>query len=551
VEKKISRNAEFLPNYIVFIDSRHLTGDARFDSTVCIVGAGIAGITIALELLKKDIDVHLIESGGFEKDTRTQSLYKGDSIGLPYIFGEGCRSRYFGGSSNCWGGWCAPMEPMDFEKREWVAHSGWPFAHDELLPFYKRAHQLLQLGPFDYTPEFWSRSNYSKDVKRMPIYGAEVREVVSQFSPPTRFGVSYRTVCRLSPNLKVFLNANVVSIKMDETGTNVKSVEALTFNEVRLSFFAKHFVLATGGIENPRLLLNSTDIHKKGVGNDKGLVGKFFMDHPRISLNRIQLKKTWKGNRLYDTKYHYHDRKVAAHGTSYASQLALTPGAIERDRLLNARISFTTIFRGEENPGKSVWRIKQALFNQDILNFNPISDAWSAMRDPFGVVSYLASRFIDIDFLKTHVALQLTVEPEPNQSSTVTLGREKDELGLHKVRVNWRLGDLEKKTISQSVLLITQHLEKIGVIDRLITEPEIFNNWPVNLEGTWHHMGTTKMNKSPSYGVVDENCRVHGVRNLFIAGSSVFPTAGANFPTITITALAIRLADHLKELPVV
>jgi hypothetical protein len=168
---------------IMFIDARKLAG-AEIRTSVCIVGGGVAGITLALELAKQRNEVTILESGGFRPDQKTRQLYRGQNVGLPYNFADGYRMRFLGGSSAGWGGWCAPWDPEDFETRPWVANSGWPFGLDELEPYYEGAHTVLQLGSKNYDPAFWERAIGHPFVRRMPLTGGKVRDVVSQFSPP-------------------------------------------------------------------------------------------------------------------------------------------------------------------------------------------------------------------------------------------------------------------------------------------------------------------------------------------------------------------------------
>ena len=140
------------------------------------------------------------------------------------------------------------------------------------------------------------------------------------------------------------------------------------------------------------------------------------------------------------------------------------------------------------------------------------------------------------------------MEPTPLADSRVTLGTERDPLGMPRVRVEWRLGELEKRTIRRTQEILGEEMARIGSGKVVVAAPREGEVWPNTLNGCWHHMGTTRMHADPRKGVVDADCRVHGVENLFIAGSSVFPTGGSDTPTITIVALALRLAGHIKSL---
>jgi choline dehydrogenase-like flavoprotein len=533
----------------MFIDTRRVEQDAAIETTVCIIGAGVAGITLAREMEKQGIGTCLLESGGYEPDDETRDLYRGEDVGLPYSFADGCRGRFLGGSSNCWGGWCRPLDPWDFQKREWIAHSGWPFGMEEMAPYYERTHALLKLGPINFDPAFWERSIGRSDVRRVPLASGRVRDTVSQFSPPARFGKLYREELSNARHVRVFLYANVVNIDTDPEAKTVSQIQVRTLSGKRMTVKAKIFVLSTGGIENARLLLSSNKVQAEGLGNGNDLVGRYFMDHPRLQSGMVRFSKGWSRNKLYDIKYHYMNSAVAAHGTHIASQLALTPEVLESERLLNARVWFCSVFPGEGSAGaQALFRCKQALLQKEQAGWSLTRDVATMVAHPVDTVGYGFTRLFQPRALIRGVRFQIIVEPEPNPDSRVTLSAtRKDSLGMPRVRVDWRLTDRVRRTFDRTLAIVADELRRGGVADVTLDPPIEGGEWPASFEreGTWHHMGTTRMNDSPKLGVVDRNCRVHGMTNLYVAGSSVFPTAGANFPTITLAALALRLSSHI------
>ncbi|MGV3742559.1 MAG: FAD-dependent oxidoreductase [Burkholderiaceae bacterium] len=535
----------------MFIDTRKIDNNAVIETTVCIIGGGVAGITLAREMDKRGVETCLLESGGFEPDDETRDLYRGDDIGLPYSFADGCRGRFLGGSSNCWGGWCRPLDPWDFEQRDWIAHSGWPFGFDEMKPYYDRTHALLKLGPQNFDPAFWEKAIGRSDVRRIPLVTGKLRDTVSQFSPPARFGKLYREELKNSKNVRVFLYANATNIDTDQTARNVTRIEVATLTGKRMQVKAKLFVLATGGIENPRLLLASNKVQAAGVGNQNDLVGPYFMDHPRLQSGSIRFAKDWSRNKLYDIKYHYMNTAVSAHGQHIASQFALLPEVLEQEQLLNARVWFNSVFPGEGSAGaQALFRCKQAALKKEQAGWSLSRDLVTMMSNPIDTFAYGFTRLYQPRMLIQDVRFQIIVEPEPNPDSRVTLSpTKKDSLGMPRVQVDWRLTDRVKRTFDKTLEILAHDMEKSGVA-QVKLDPKIEGGqWPSTFEkeGTWHHMGTTRMHDSPKHGVVDRNCKVHGMSNLYIAGSSVFPTAGANFPTITLSALALRLSDHVAE----
>ncbi|TKC91172.1 GMC family oxidoreductase [Trinickia terrae] len=532
----------------MFIDTRGVEEGVEVETTVCIIGAGVAGITLALEMNRLGIDTCLLESGGYKSDDETRDLYRGENAGLPYTFADGSRSRYLGGSSNCWGGWCRPLDPWDFDKRDWVAHSGWPFGLDELAPYYARTHRLLKLGPNNFDPAYWEGEIGRADVRRVPLVTGDVRDTVSQFSPPARFGKLYRQDLERAAQVRVFLYANATHIDTDADAKTVRRIQVATLTGRRMTVTAKRYVLATGGIENARLLLASNRVQAAGLGNGNDVVGRYFADHPRLMSGSVRFHKAWARNKLYDIKYHYQNAAVSAHGTFISSQFALTHEVLERERLLNARVWFFSLFYGEGSAGaEALIRCKQALLKKDQPGWKLRDDLATMAAHPVDTVGFGLTRLLQPRSLITDVKMQAIVEAAPNRDSRVTLSGVRDRLGMPRVKVEWRLDELVQRTFDRTFALVAEALRAGGVAEVALDAPLQGRAWSAALEGTWHHMGTTRMHDSPKEGVVDRDCKVHGMSNLHIAGSSVFPTVGANFPTITITALALRLAGHLAQ----
>ena len=535
----------------MFIDTRQVGDGRALIATVCIIGGGVAGLTIARELDAEGVDTCVLESGGFEPDDATRDLCRGEATGIDYQFADGCRARFLGGSSNCWGGWSRPLDRWDFEQRDWMPNSGWPFGLDELAPWYARAHRVLKLGPVNFEPAYWEAAIGRSDVRRLPLTSGSVRDTVSQFSPPVRFGRHYRSELKAARHARIFLHANVTEIVPDPLCTRIQQVRVQTLDGKRMTVAARLFVLATGGIENARLLLASNRVMQAGLGNQHDLVGRYFMDHPRMVVGRVRFSDAWSRNKLYDIKYNYMNGAVAAHGQHIAAQLALTPQAMARERVLNARVCFCSEFPGEGSAGAlALFRCKQALLAKDQPGRRLADDLRAMARDPLNTFLYGLTRLCHPRALIRNVGFQLIVEPLPDPDSRITLSPvQRDALGLPRVEVHWRLDPLVRRTADRTLALVAQELQATGVAQVGALPSMERDGWPASFEkeGTWHHMGTTRMHDDERCGVVNRDCRVHGLGNLYVAGSSVFPTAGANFPTITLTALSLRLADHIAN----
>jgi len=503
----------------MFTDARKVPNESKIEIDICIIGAGAAGITIARELAQSKLDVCVLESGDLENNLETQSLYDGENVGVKYWALTAARLRYFGGTTNHWGGVCLPLGEDDFEVRDWVNKSGWPLRKSDLIPYYRRAHPIVQLGKFSYIPEDWETDTD----KRIPFDSNYVITKMLQRSPPTHFGTVYRDDMKNAKNITVYLNANALEIDTNDNATRVKRVQVACLTGTKFSVSAKAYVLALGGIENARLLLLSNRHQKNGLGNENDLVGRYFADHPYLSnLGFILLRKNLSSYALYQKGFE-------SHGSIIDGFLALTKEVNRREKLLTTRIHISP----------STWKSynNKIRANEDLLDkiqriFNDLTGD-KVSNDTAGM-----------DVLRFGAWTELI----PNPDSRVYLGDEIDKLGQRKIVLDWRIGQEVKTKLIQVLKFIGTELGRLN-LGRMWLEFDEDSTWPPEKSFTpgLHHMGTTRMHTNPKSGVVDENCKLHGTDNLFVAGSSVFPTYGAANPTLTIVALSLRLSDHLKE----
>ncbi|SDI79089.1 Choline dehydrogenase [Frankineae bacterium MT45] len=530
-------------------DANSLSSGTQLRSEVCVVGAGVAGIAIARELAKAGQQVLLVESGDLKRSAATDALSMGSSAGDRYEFAHYHRSRFFGGSSNCWAGYCRPLEPEDFAVRPWIPNSGWPIGYADLLPYYQRTHEYLGLGPWDYSSEFWETSIQHPQVRRAPLDETGLRDSFNQFAYEPKLGVHHRSEVASNPRVQVLLNANLTEIETTPDGGQVTGLVLRTLSGRQVRAQARRYVLATGGIENARLLLASARTRPEGIGNRNDLVGRYFMDHPRVIVGRVSLRDGYRHNLLYDVRHQNRSSIVAAHGTSVAAAFVLSPEVLAREELLSARTSFWTNLVGEGTQGQEalarfyrVRRDTRSVSRADLRELSQILRSTEA-------AAFAGSRLIPTSRRRVReTRLEIVAEQAPDPRNRVTLSAVRDALGVPRAHVDWEVSEAAERTLRRTAALVAEALARAGVADIDGLEE---SDWTRALSGTVHHvhhMGTTRMHESPELGVVDRDCRVHGVQNLFIAGSSVFPTGGSNFPTMTIAALALRLADHLARL---
>lgn len=524
----------------MFIDARRIAEGATIDCDVCIIGSGAAGITIGRQFDGKPTRLCVLESGDLELDGETQELYDGENIGLPYYNLDVCRLRFFGGTTNHWGGYCLPFKQHDFEKRPWIPNSGWPIGLADLWPYYLRAAQDLGLPDVGWRLDHWeSKMGY----RRLPLDGENlatdmlyIRKVI--------MGTRHRKQFAESQNVHVYLNANVVEIETDEfaqTASTVR-VRTLTGNQFRVA--GRYFILASGGIENPRLLLLSNRVQKNGLGNQYDVVGRYFAEDPGFIGAVIK-----PADPRLDVDLYFKARNRYTDGTSVRGYLYTTESAQRRHEIAPVAILFETVPdpRYESAGVRSLRSLRREFaagqWPQDISRHigNVIADIDDVATLTYDSVRYW--EFPPIDRINCVLSIKVAANPE----SRVTLGEERDALGQRRVRLDWRLTEFEKRSARKAVenLAIEVARAGIGRVQSLVDGNDA--TWPDDLEGVFHHIGTTRMSDDPRTGVVDRNCKLHGVANLYVAGSSVFSTSGSGTPTITIMALAIRLADHLKE----
>jgi choline dehydrogenase-like flavoprotein len=512
----------------MFIDARTLPEGTRIEADVIIVGAGAAGITLARDLAGEKRQVVLFESGGFDFSAETQALYEGEAVGQPYTPLDVDRLRYFGGSTNHWGGGCFPFPAAEFKT--------WPFGRDVLDDYYRRAQEICQLGPFTYSPEDW------KTEQSRPLSFAidsPIRTGVHQDSPPTRFGEVYRHDLASASGLTVYLNANLLDIETDENARTVTGLQVGCFGGHRFRARAKHYILASGGIENPRLLLNSNKAQKQGLGNAFDLVGRYFMDHAEIGNTATIL---FSGS-PEETAF-YSDHNVRGH--EIGGYLYFDPPLQEKEGFPPLAFGLSVGSLPDKDQAKESL---QLIYRNLLAGRIPDHFTYYLSRIMRGV-EWMAEASYERVFSKGVSVLSTFYNcgSPPDPESRVTLMEDVDALGMRKVKLNWRLPSNFEQTMRRAHEVLAQELGRAGLGRLRINSKETGYDPMQYIQNGHHEMGTTRMHLDPRQGVVDANCQVHGIANLFVAGSSVFPSYSFDNPTLTIVALALRLSDHLKKL---
>lgn len=531
------------------------SGVSDFSADLVIIGAGAAGITLALQFANTRTSVLLLESGGLELDDDQQDLCRGSLVGLTSQPLDVSRVRYFGGTTNRWAGWCRPLEPEDFEKREDWPESGWPISRQSLDSYYLAAGSVTELGPAAFDDlRYWQRQAGGANLRPIPFETDRLRTSIFQLSPPTHFGRRYRQELEAAQNVKVLLGANVLELLPGRVAAgsvkHMAGLTAVTAAGKHLKISGKQFVLAVGGIEAPRILLSSTQMHSNGAGNEHDLVGRYFQDHPWIpNAAAVRFSATAKiptnlplyfdmpeisGARIFGMLTPNPAKAIEAGIGGF--RLWLQPTTESAQGLDSLRQTFSEISAGKV-PDRLGEHVGNMLADWDVIANSVYK---TIFKSDDNLINASSGKILG-------AVVDLSFEQRPRFDSRVTLGKSVDRYGVRRVEVDWRMGDEDRRTATAALNWMAEGFGQIGVgrtkigLDLSKGAP-----WPENLKGGFHHMGTTRMAATPEKGVVNADCRVHSVDNLYIAGSAVFPTGGYANPTLTIVALALRLADHLK-----
>jgi choline dehydrogenase-like flavoprotein len=527
-----------------------------YKARVCIIGAGAAGISLACELDGCGFDVLLVEAGG--PVSRVADFYEGSAT-PPHPEPRQFRRVGFGGTTAVWGGRCVPFDPIDFERRDYVANTGWPITYEEVARFYPAAMEYCDAGRLDFL------TSTSLPGAGAIIRGFEGDEVVDaghieRYSLPTDFGRRYWRRLHKSANVTVMLGLRCLKLNRAAGEDMLESAEFIEQNGRLHTIRATVFVLATGGIEVPRLLLAS-DSAGNGFGNPGDCLGRFYMCHFENTCGWIVPHKKPVAFRFERTSDGIYCRR----------QLRFTPTAQRVHHLLNTvfRLHFPSY--SDASHGSSVmsaiYLAKSALLpeyrailqQQTQATASPqLRHIGNVLRDLPGLTRFAGEWLFRIRLAKRKLPytlvpnadgsfpLEFNAEQTPDPSNRITLREDRDRHGMPRVHIAWRVGDQDAQAVLRAFQLLRESLERSGAAQLLFDDErlaeQIARSVPLG-----HHMGTARMAASPRNGVVDSNCAVFGLPNLYVASSAVFPSCSHANPTLTIVALATRLARHLRS----
>ncbi len=544
-------------------DLNHLTPGSIINADVCIVGAGAAGISLALSLSGRGLKILLLESGFEWVDESSQDLYQGEVVDEKlHSPPDKYRQRRFGGSTTIWGGRCMPFDPIDFEQRDYVPHSGWPITYEDLAPYYPLANYLLEAGIYEYDADKVFDTEHQAAIKGFKSDILKTNNL-ERFSCPTNLGERYKHRLALAADVEVLLGANCTAIRLNEQGNHVNHLDIASLKGVKASVSAKKVILATGGIETTRLLLASNDVAKHGIGNEHDIVGRFYQCHIAGNLGKLTVHGAPSNVR--------HGYEVSPEGIYCRRRFALTADTQKKIGAGNmvARLHFPKIV----DPSHKIGVLSGLFLAKNFISYEygkRLKDGQSSLGiylkhfaniilDPVDTIKFLyhwitrrtlAKRkfpSVILNNKSNQFTFEIHSEQYPNPDSRLTLTDETDALGMRKIRIDWKYLPEDIESVRRSLKLFTSEINASGLAtfefnDELLEED-------LTRFGAYggHHIGTARMGSDPASSVVDAHCKVHTVDNLFIASAAVFATSSQANPTLTIAALSLRLADHIAE----
>ncbi len=533
--------------------------DVRVD--ICIVGGGAAGLTLADALRGSGLTVLVLEAGGLKQTAAAQEPYRGevvDPASHPWL--EHFRVRAIGGASRAWGGRCLPFDPIDFETRPWVPGPGWPIGLQSLTEDYEAAQVAAEAGPFDYDP---ASALPGAQAEFAPgLDGPDIVTRLERFSRPTNFWTRFGEILAKDPLVHVLMDAPTLAIRLAPDGGAVDHLDVRSPDGATVQVRARHYVIAAGGLESVRLMLASDDVRPCGVGGESGHLGRYYMSHLAATAGLVTFS---------DPAHVAFDYAVDAAGVYVRRRLTLTAAAQRRTGALN--IAFRTHLPNPADPAhgdavlSAMYLVKDLIlyeYSRKLREQRPTAGLLArhlgnVARNPWALARFsrrwvekriLADRKLPSVVLGSptgEYALEFHAEQAPNPDSRLTLSEARDQLGQRRLRVDWRMTEQDAQSLKGAYGVLAAELARTGTGVLKYEPDDVVAR--ARAEGAYggHHIGAARMSAAPGDGVVDSQCRVHGIGNLHMASTAVFPTSGQANPTLTLLALTQRLAARLRH----
>ncbi len=553
----------------MLIDSETFQSGSMLSSSVAIVGAGPAGIVLALELAEAGHDVVLLESGRLHFSETIQNLGEANDFDLKFHARmSDCTRRQLGGTSTIWGGRCIPYDPVDFDHRRYVPHSSWPITYEDLETYFQRVCDFFFCGTADFNV-----NNIPGIEQKSIVPGLPDEEVLTstleRWSLPTNFGKEYFNALKESKKIKLVYGATCTEIESHVSGSRVEKLQTKTLSGKTLHIKAKKYVLSGGALNTTRLLLASSRYHTDGIGNHSGLLGRFYMGHISGGIASVRFttspqdtvfgfdkdsEDTYLRRRFSFSQNFLHEKGL----TNMVAWLGVPPfgNSSHQNGILSlAYLALSSPVLGKYLTAKaikdSLTKNARGSYYSHLKNILKDIDKIAVFAPSFTYKRYVAKRKIPALFTysaSNEYPLHYHGEQIPNPSSRVSLSDERDALGMQRLNISLQYTQQDVDSVIRAHQFWDTYLKKYncGYLNYLTNDPEA-SIWEQASDG-FHQVGTTRMSYHPKDGVVGTDCNVHEFDDLFVASSSVFVTSGQANSTFMIVAFALRLADHLKKL---
>lgn len=527
---------------------------------VCIVGSGPVGISLALELTFAGKSVLILESGGRVSSRDTQELSRATVVDRQvHDDMRICVSRQFGGTSNLWGARCQPLDPVDFADRSSFTGAAWPIGFADIEPYYAKAAAY---------------SNCGNPVFRAPLDlldkadGRVVATRLERFSNRPAFQKAHAQSLETTPNLDIRLDATVTSIEISDDG-HAQSVTVLGSDGKSVILPVKNLVLAMGGMETTRLLLVAQRQRPDLFGGLDGPLGRYYMAHVVGEVADV----TWANNDV-DAAYDFY---IDDKGSYVRRRLVPGDAEILRNELPNVAFWPVVFPVADARHGSAILSMVFLAFAFAPIGRLIVPEVIRRYHAPAGIpkvphilnglrglpaaIKYLAwflyrryfhamrlPGFFVRNSSRTY-GLSFHSEHFPSAESRVWLNDETDARGMPRLTIDLRFAKKDAEALLRAHRLLDTWLRdnKLGAVRYRQSEDETLGAILKIAEHGTHQIGTTRMGENRREGVVDRNLRTFDVDNLYVVGSSVFPTSGQANPTFTSVALAIRLAQRLAH----
>ncbi len=516
---------------MAFIDARRQP--VPTDADVCIVGLGAAGTALATRLAARGVDVFVVESGAHAVEGATQSLYAMAQTGVRYYDMTSCRLRFVGGTTNHWGGYCRENDPIDYRGRRELGVPAWPFDEAHIRPYVVEAAGWLGLTEAGFDPAHQvAQRGLPADTlieRRSPLLSTKVFQIAQN----RRLRATHIPPLAGHDRVRVVTHANVVHLQLAGDGTRrrLSHVVVRTLDGGEFRVRSRRFVLAAHAVENARLLLASDDVDRAGIGNAHGHVGRYFMEHPHLFSGLMVPTRSFPNFYSADVMKRLH----------LNANLGLTEAALREHGILQYYCRFNPVYHLHRT-ADALRGLKRGFWRP--ADLDAIRHLGTLVSNVPDSLRYARSRVAPDSAAPIFYRLEHRIEQSPNPDSRITLADDRDSVGVRRAVLHWALSDLDLATFRRGQQIVVGELTRLGM--GRFDAPEITRERiEADAAGHYHHIGTTRMATNPRDGVVDADGKVHGVDNLYVAGSGVFPTAGYSGPTMMIIALAIRLAEHL------